>query len=391
MDDFDLGPGEGETTPQSVSALTESPRDTSTADQFLLPCEQFTQPWLTLLPTEMTAPLSTDFKPNPEVPTSDQTLENSPSDYPFQEDTTDQLDPDLYELPPPSDEEYSSNDENECEAMFNLPAPVPYPLWHGTERHTPTADTGDLRHHDLDPQTPPPVMVVNLPPEDVKPPSYPGIEDVCSPDLSDPWELQEIVVERPRPRPKKLSPAGEVPRVPPSSQTDKTMQYLAAKGDDSTHTHPTAQVRGRNDSPEITVDNPATLTPETQTTDSIKSPVTVTGDTDTPAPTHQTVPKTAQDKPTEFLTFDAEQPAIPPETTIAANATRMRRPKDLSVEVRINGKPTRCLVDTGAAVSVLDAKHFVDLYDGNPPSLKPSTLASIRTVSGEAMPIRGIL
>ena len=38
--------------PQSVvSALTEGPEDTSTADQLLLPCDQFTQPWLTLLPT----------------------------------------------------------------------------------------------------------------------------------------------------------------------------------------------------------------------------------------------------------------------------------------------------------------------------------------------------
>ena len=212
LDDFDLGPGEGETTPQSVvSVLTESPRDTSTADQFLLPCEQFTQPWLTLLPTEMTAPLSTDFKANPEVPTSDQTLENSHSDYPFQEDTTGQLDPDRYDVPPPSDEEYSSNDENECKAMFNLPAPV---LIHcGMEqRHTHSADNRDLRHQDIDSQTPPLVMVVNLPPEDVKLPPYPGIKDVYSPDLSEPWELQEIVVERPSPRSEKRSPTEVVSR-----------------------------------------------------------------------------------------------------------------------------------------------------------------------------------
>lgn len=146
-------------------------------------------------------------------------------------------------------------------------------------------------------------------------------------------------------------------------------------------------MQGRNDSPGITIGNPATLTPGNQTSDLIKSPVTVTGDTNTPAPTHQTVPKTAQDKPTEFLAFDSGQPTIPPKTSIATNSTRMCRPKDLSVEVRINGKPARCLVDTGAAVSVLvlDVKHFVDVYDGNPPPLKPSVLASIRTVSGEAM------
>lgn len=239
LDDFYLGPGEGGITPQSVvSALTESPRDTSTTDQFLLPCEQFTQPWLTLLPTEMTASLSTDFKANPKVPTSDQTLENSHSDYPFQEDTTGQLDPDWYDLQPPSDEEYSSNDENKCEAMFNLPAPVPYPLWHGTERHIHSADSEDLRHQDIDSQTPPPVMVVNLPPEDVKPPPYPAIKDVYSPDLSDPWELQEIVVECPSPRSEKRSPTEVVSRIPSPSPTDKSMQYLTAKGDDLTPTHP---------------------------------------------------------------------------------------------------------------------------------------------------------
>ena len=52
LDDFDPAYCEGETMPQSVvSALTEGPEDTSTADQLLLPCDQFTQPWLTLLPT----------------------------------------------------------------------------------------------------------------------------------------------------------------------------------------------------------------------------------------------------------------------------------------------------------------------------------------------------
>ena len=341
LDDFDLGPGEGETMPQSVvSTLTESPRDASTDDQFLLPCEKFTQPWLTLLPTDMTVPLSTDFKANPEVPTSDQTLENSHGDYLFHEDPTGQLDPEPYDLPLLSDEEYSSNDENECEAMFDLPAPVPYPLWQGTERHTHTADTGDLRHRDINPQTPPPVMVVNLPPEDVKPPPYPGIEDVYSPDLSDPWELQEIVVGRPSPRSENRSPAEVASRVPPSSQTDKTIQYLTVKGDNSKHTHPDDQVRGRKDSPGVTIGYPATLTPGNQTRDSIKNPVTVAGDTDTPAPAHQTVPKTAQDKPTEFLNFDSGQPVRPSETTIAGNSTRMRRPQDLTVEVRINGKPT---------------------------------------------------
>ena len=53
--------------------------------------------------------------------------------------------------------------------------------------------------------------------------------------------------------------------------------------------------------------------------------------------------------------------------------------RDLTVEVRIKGKQTRCLVDTGAAVPVLDAKYFSELYGGNLPPLKPCDLDSIRT------------
>ena len=76
-------------------------------------------------------------------------------------------------------------------------------------------------------------------------------------------------------------------------------------------------------------------------------------------------------------------------TEIAANSTRLRLPGELTVNVGINGKPTRCLIDTGAAVSVLDTKHLEFLYDGNPPPLQPSALSSIKTVSGQPVPIHG--
>ena len=76
-------------------------------------------------------------------------------------------------------------------------------------------------------------------------------------------------------------------------------------------------------------------------------------------------------------------------TEIAANSTRLRPPGELTVDVWINGKPTRCLIDTGAAVSILDTKHLEFLYDGKPPPLQPSALSSIRTVSGQPVPIRG--
>lgn len=76
-------------------------------------------------------------------------------------------------------------------------------------------------------------------------------------------------------------------------------------------------------------------------------------------------------------------------TEIAANSTRLRPPGELTVDVWINGKPTRCLIDTGAAVSVLHTKQLEFLYDGKPTPLQPSVLPSIRTVSGQPVPIHG--
>lgn len=245
--------------------------------------------------------------------------------------------------------------------MFDLPVPVPYPLWPTTDRHIQTTDMESA-------QSIPPVMENKPPPEDVQPPPYPGTSDAYSPDFIDPFELQEIIIERPGPQPERLNHAEVVSKVPSPLQTDATLQQLTAKGDDLTCKHPTHQVQGGTACPGISIGKPATLTPENHTTDSIKSLVTVAADTHKPAPIHQTESNTARDQPTEFP-FDSAQSVRPPETTIAANSTQIRRPKDLSVEVKINGKRTRCLVDTGAGVSILDAKHCVDLYDGRPPPL----------------------
>ena len=117
------------------------------------------------------------------------------------------------------------------------------------------------------------------------------------------------------------------------------------------------------------------MTPWNPTRYSIKNPVTVAGDTDTPttpvhhtdrstklAQTHQTVPRTAQGNPAEFLSSYTGQPAGPPEKKKAANSTRMRRPNDLSVQVRINGEPTRCLVDRQSIDGVENDDEGVELY-----------------------------
>ena len=86
-------------------------------------------------------------------------------------------------------------------------------------------------------------------------------------------------------------------------------------------------------------------------------------------------------------------PSQPPrkEQKVASTLSRSTKPRDLTVEVQLNGKTTRFLVDTGAAVSVMDAQHLQDLYNGQPPPLDRSASRALKTVSGEDLPVRWIL
>ena len=96
-------------------------------------------------------------------------------------------------------------------------------------------------------------------------------------------------------------------------------------------------------------------------------------------------------KTSEPIVQDPRIKQRPARTKNVASTSTKERQSDLTVEVQINGKTTRCLVDTGAAVSVLDADHMLELYDGQPPPLKPSESRLLKTVSGENLPVRGIL
>ena len=104
--------------------------------------------------------------------------------------------------------------------------------------------------------------------------------------------------------------------------------------------------------------------------------------------------KEKENVPTHTCKPAVQDPGVkqrPARTKNVASASTKGPQPDLTVEVQINGKSTRCLVDTGAAVSVLDADHMLELYDGQPPPLKPSESKSLKTVSGENLPVRGIL
>ena len=72
------------------------------------------------------------------------------------------------------------------------------------------------------------------------------------------------------------------------------------------------------------------------------------------------------------------------------NVTDSRsKPRDLTVTAQLNGREIKLLVDTGAGTSVIDENFVTDIYNGRLPTLQKSKLMSVKTVSGEALPVLG--
>ena len=67
------------------------------------------------------------------------------------------------------------------------------------------------------------------------------------------------------------------------------------------------------------------------------------------------------------------------------------KPRDLTVTATLNGQDIKMLVDTGAGMSVVDEQFLRALYKGTLPELHGSSLSSVKTVSGEALPVLGKL
>ncbi|KAJ7392839.1 hypothetical protein OS493_010499 [Desmophyllum pertusum] len=111
------------------------------------------------------------------------------------------------------------------------------------------------------------------------------------------------------------------------------------------------------------------------------------------APAIHTTAKPAITSHHDTMSPDVHRDRPPPgsEQQIASTSGPSFRSNGLTVEVQINGKTTRFLVDTGAAVSVLDANHMLELYDRHPPPLAQNSSKLVKTASGEDLPIPGIL
>ena len=67
------------------------------------------------------------------------------------------------------------------------------------------------------------------------------------------------------------------------------------------------------------------------------------------------------------------------------------KPRDLTVSAQLNGQSIKALVDTGAAISVIDKEVLQEVYKEQFPKLQTDNLGDVKTVSGEALPVLGML
>ena len=66
------------------------------------------------------------------------------------------------------------------------------------------------------------------------------------------------------------------------------------------------------------------------------------------------------------------------------------KPRDLTVSAQLNGQSIKALVDTGAAISVIDKEVLQDVYKDQLPKLQIDILGDVKTASGEALPLLGM-
>ena len=73
-----------------------------------------------------------------------------------------------------------------------------------------------------------------------------------------------------------------------------------------------------------------------------------------------------------------------------AKESSPNKPRDLTVSAQLNGQSIKALVDTGAAISVIDKEVLQDVYKDQLPKLQIDNLGDVKTVSGEALPVLGM-
>ena len=66
------------------------------------------------------------------------------------------------------------------------------------------------------------------------------------------------------------------------------------------------------------------------------------------------------------------------------------KPRDLTVSAQLNGQSIKALVDTGAAISVIEKEVLQEVYKKQLLQLKTDNLGDVKTVNGEALPVLGM-
>ena len=66
------------------------------------------------------------------------------------------------------------------------------------------------------------------------------------------------------------------------------------------------------------------------------------------------------------------------------------KPRDLTVRAQLNGQSIKALVDTGAAISVIDKEVLQEVYKEQLLQLQTDNLGDVKTLSGEALPVLGM-
>ena len=65
------------------------------------------------------------------------------------------------------------------------------------------------------------------------------------------------------------------------------------------------------------------------------------------------------------------------------------KPRDLTVSAMLKGQHIKALVDTGAAVSVIDENFLKEFYQGHFSPLQKHSSGDVKTVSGAPLPVSG--
>ena len=73
-----------------------------------------------------------------------------------------------------------------------------------------------------------------------------------------------------------------------------------------------------------------------------------------------------------------------------AKESSPNKPRDLTVSAQLKGQSIKALVDTGAAISVIDKEVLQEVYKDQLPKLQIDNLGDVKTVGGEALPVLGM-